>query len=259
MAAITVTCPSCNSSFPVDPKKIPENGVNARCSSCGDVFRVERPVEPEPLPMLEDFEPEVAEQPAATTGSEALGAEPHVPAEPAAAPSDPFATPAPFEQAAPETETELPAAETAEPLPAPAEPLPPPEPAEPIPEPEADDAAVAPSPQPTAETPAPPEPTEEVAEQATRPVQGFTFGKRDPTDKAKRLARVLVSDMIMYNAERHQSAMAQGTLQQDFEEEIEKSWNEFVEQVGEELAHGEGRQYWKDALNDILAKGKQVF
>ena len=40
---ITVTCPSCSSSFPVDPAKIPEGGVNARCSSCGDVFRVEKP------------------------------------------------------------------------------------------------------------------------------------------------------------------------------------------------------------------------
>jgi len=90
-------------------------------------------------------------------------------------------------------------------------------------------------------------------------VKGFTFGRRDPKDKAKRLARVLVSDMIMYNAERHQTALAHGTLQQDFEDEIEKSWKEFVEQVGEDLANAEGRTYWKDALNDILAKGGQVF
>jgi len=88
---------------------------------------------------------------------------------------------------------------------------------------------------------------------------GFTFGKRDPTDKAKRLARVLVSDMIMYNAERHQSALASGTLVQDFEDEIDKSWKEYVEQVGDELANGAGRQFWTDALNDILAKGEKVF
>jgi hypothetical protein len=99
-----------------------------------------------------------------------------------------------------------------------------------------------------------------VAEPEAAPaVQGFTFGKRDPTDKAKRLARVLVSDMIMYNAERHQSALATGTLVQDFEEEIDKSWKEFVEQVGEELANGAGRGFWTEALNDILAKGEQVF
>ena len=93
----------------------------------------------------------------------------------------------------------------------------------------------------------------------SRPVQGFRFGKRDPTDKAKRLARVLVSDMIMYNAERHQSALAAGTLVQDFEDEIEKSWKEFVEQVGADLANGPGRTFWIEALNDILAKGQKVF
>ena len=85
------------------------------------------------------------------------------------------------------------------------------------------------------------------------------IGKRDPADKAKRLARVLVSDMIMYNAERHQSALAGNTLTEDFEEEIAKSWKEYVEQVGDELADGPGPQFWTDALTDILAKGEQVF
>jgi hypothetical protein len=116
-----------------------------------------------------------------------------------------------------------------------------------------------PAPDPFAE-PAPfeePAPAEPIA--AAPQVQGFTFGKRDPTDKAKRLARVLVSDMIMYNAERHQSALAAGTLLQDFEDEIDKSWKEFVDQVGEELANGAGRGFWTEALNDILAKGEQVF
>jgi hypothetical protein len=87
----------------------------------------------------------------------------------------------------------------------------------------------------------------------------FRFGKRDPTDKAKRLARVLVSDMIMYNAERHRNALENGTLTKDFEDEIDKSWKEFVEQVGPEVADGPGRDFWRDALNDILAKGERVF
>ena len=98
-----------------------------------------------------------------------------------------------------------------------------------------------------------------VPDPASASVPGFTFGNRNPTNKAKRLARVLVSDMIMYNAERHQVALAAGTLLKDFEEEIDKSWKEFVDQVGEELATGEGRQFWRQALNDILAKGQEVF
>lgn len=261
--AITVTCPSCSSSFPVDPAKVPEGGVNARCSSCGDIFRIEKPVEAEPLPTLENITPveappepvETSAPPAAVETPEPPAAEPPpIPEEPVAeamehAPepaADPFAQPAPFEEAPageapalpePEVAAELPPVEMAETLPAPD--IPDVTPAEPeAPEPEAAEA---------------------VAETSAPAVQGFTFGKRDPTDKAKRLARVLVSDMIMYNAERHQTALAQGTLQQDFEEEIDKSWKEFVEQVGEELANNEGRAFWKDALNDILAKGEQVF
>jgi hypothetical protein len=91
------------------------------------------------------------------------------------------------------------------------------------------------------------------------PVTGFTFGRRDPVDKARRLARVLVSDMVMYNSERHQDALSRGTLAEDFEEEIDKSWKEFVDQLGSEFANGEGRPFWTQALNDILAKGEEIF
>jgi hypothetical protein len=113
-------------------------------------------------------------------------------------------------------------------------------------------------PAPPPPRPAPPPPAPPAAEAA--PAGGtFRFGKRDPTDKAKRLARVLVSDMIMYNAERHRNALENGTLVKDFDEEIDKSWKEFVEQVGAELADGAGREYWREALNDILAKGEKLF
>ncbi|HSH74683.1 MAG TPA: hypothetical protein VLA09_03175, partial [Longimicrobiales bacterium] len=129
--------------------------------------------------------------------------------------------------------------------------------------PEAEEAPVA---EAEPELPPLPEPeeapipeAETAVETETAPVQGFTFGRRDPSDKARRLARVLVSDMILYNAERHRSALEAGTLVQDFDEEIQKSWKEYVEQVGEEMANGEGRVYWTNALNEILAKGREVF
>jgi predicted Zn finger-like uncharacterized protein len=239
---ITITCPSCSSSFPVDPAKIPEGGVNARCSSCGDVFRVEKPVEPEPLPTLEEVAPP----------------EPEVVA--------PEPTPPPL----PDVVAAAPEPEVAEPLPGfdePSMPEPPSAPELPsmpdvVPEPVAETPAVDPFKEaaPFEAAPAAAEPAPEPEPAAAKPaVQGFTFGKRDPTDKARRLARVLVSDMIMYNAERHQTALAAGTLVQDFEEEIDKSWKEYVEQVGPDLANGEGRGFWTQALNDILAKGQEVF
>ncbi|MDH5759099.1 MAG: hypothetical protein OEZ65_05870, partial [Gemmatimonadota bacterium] len=90
-----------------------------------------------------------------------------------------------------------------------------------------------------------------------RPVQAFTFGQRTPEEKAQRLARVLVSDMIMYNPERHQRAVANGTLREDFDDEIEKSWKEYVEQVGEEMASR--TDFWTEALNEVLARGEQIF
>lgn len=99
----------------------------------------------------------------------------------------------------------------------------------------------------------PPEPPVRVSPS----VGAFTLGKRDPSERARRLARVLVSDMIMYNPERHQRALAAGTLESDFEEEIAKSWKEYVEQVGRDLA--EATDYWRAALNDVLAGGRQVF
>ncbi|HSM03045.1 MAG TPA: zinc-ribbon domain-containing protein [Longimicrobiales bacterium] len=85
----------------------------------------------------------------------------------------------------------------------------------------------------------------------------FQFGRRDPHDKARRLARVLVSDMITYNPERHEQALANDRIREDFQDEIDKSWAEYVEQVGPELA--ESTAYWKDALNEILARGETLF
>ena len=41
-----VECPACNTIFPVDPKKVPTGGINARCSVCSEVFFV-APPEPE--------------------------------------------------------------------------------------------------------------------------------------------------------------------------------------------------------------------
>jgi hypothetical protein len=145
-----------------------------------------------------------------------------------------------------------PKASAPEPPPLPRAAQPPPPRTEPAPTPA---SRATPSPRPSASPPRPSAPAAEA------PAAGgtFRFGKRDPTDKAKRLARVLVSDMIMYNAERHRNAIENGTLTTDFEDEIDKSWKEFVEQVGPEVADGPGREFWRDALNDILAKGERLF
>lgn len=88
-----------------------------------------------------------------------------------------------------------------------------------------------------------------------RPINPFL--QRDPKQKARRLARALVSDMIVYQPAKRQRALAAGTLKSEFDEEIQKSWEEYVEQIGEELATS--TSYWQEALNEILAGGQQIF
>jgi hypothetical protein len=94
-----------------------------------------------------------------------------------------------------------------------------------------------------------------VARPAQKPINPFLT--HDPRQKARRLARALVSDMIVYQPAKRQRALAEGNLRQAFEEEIQKSWEEYVEQVGEEMAAN--TPFWREALNDILAGGQQVF
>ena len=124
-------------------------------------------------------------------------------------------------------------------------------------------------PGPTPATPEPPQP-EQAGEQAAEataepplepepePQRSVpVFGPQDPETRAKRLARALVSDIVVYNPERRKESLDRGTLRQDFRDEILKSWEEYVEQVGEDMA--KKSPYFRDALNDILAEGKRVF
>ncbi|HKC46719.1 MAG TPA: hypothetical protein VKB63_03910 [Gemmatimonadales bacterium] len=88
-----------------------------------------------------------------------------------------------------------------------------------------------------------------------RPVNPFLV--QDPRQKARRLARALISDMLVYHPEKRQQGIRDGTLPQLFRDEIEKSWLEYVEQVGKEMA--DATPFWTDALNEILAGGKKLF
>jgi len=107
------------------------------------------------------------------------------------------------------------------------------------------------------------DPDEEHGDAAEGPVTGALslgasrFGARDPHDRARRLARVLASDIIAYYPGRYRESLSHGTLKEDFEAEVAKSWQEYVDQVGSELA--ESTPYFNEALNEILAKGGDVF
>ncbi|MFL5542661.1 MAG: zinc-ribbon domain-containing protein [Longimicrobiaceae bacterium] len=199
--------------------------MNVQCTSCKTVFRVD----PRKVPAG-----------GVRARCSICRAVFDVPAPPAAESTPAAATPAqapPAPQASAPAPAPQPAASPApQPAPAPA-PQPAPAPAPPPP------PAPAPTPAPT---PAPPAP------RAPSP-----FGASDPAAKARRLARALISDIVTYFPDRRERALADGTLRREFTEEITKSWQEYTAQVGSDFA--KQTPYFREALNDILAKGQQVF
>ncbi len=80
---------------------------------------------------------------------------------------------------------------------------------------------------------------------------------RGPDDRAKRLARVLVSDILCYNREKRDLALLDGELMTALGDEIKKSWELYKQKVGPELANS--TDYFKEALNEILADGQKLF
>jgi hypothetical protein len=163
------------------------------------------------------------------------------PRQPAPAPGRP-ASPAPRVEAAPARTIELPATRAPEPTPPVARPRPaePPRREEPPTKPEVEPVVTEPATKPSG---------------ARAPINPFL--SKDPRQKARRLARALVSDMIVYQPEKRQQALAAGTLKEAFAEEIKKSWEEYVEQVGTDMANS--TPFFTDALNEILAGGQQIF
>jgi predicted Zn finger-like uncharacterized protein len=234
---MNVECPSCSTSFPVDPKKVPAGGVNARCSICDGVFFVE-----DPAPVAEPaFE-------ATALGDEPAEAGTFETPEPGEA--ETFETPEPGEVtfSFDEPESRFGAAESdfdldTPSLDAPLETL-------------LEDKAPEPPPQDEVSTADQPEAIVDSGPILTH-LPTPTFGKRDPKEKAQRLARVLVSDIILYNPDRHQKALNEDRIKEEFDEEVQKSLSEYIEQVGEEIANE--NNFLNEALNEILAKGQQLF
>lgn len=250
---MTVSCPDCRSVFRVDPSKVPATGVRARCSVCGGIIVVSGGTGPmrtpvrTPVPAVSSFPtapPMTAPlRPGTRTPSLATGSVPPPPsaitprmATPAAAPGriarmtppvSPSAGPPPS-VAAPFAPTPVPAvALTAAP-------------------------AVVLTPAPVVAAAAP------IAAPVGTPRRTINpFLNADPGQRARRLARALVSDLVAYHPRKRDEGVAQGTLRQLFREEIKKSYEEYVEQVGKELA--ESTPHFQEALNDILAGGQRLF
>src|SRR5437867_2924021 len=257
---MNVTCPSCETVYRVDPAKVPAGGVRARCAVCSNVFPVNASAATATAAVSAGSGPAVAPRPPAPPPAPPA---PPAPPTPAPAPprtpamprfSGPIAAPAP--PAAPKPPA---AAPRAAPPPAPRAAPPPTAPAM---RPAAPPAAPAPRAAPPA---APRPPAAPAAPAGAGPGQRMTsplrpvnpFMVQDPKQQARRLARALVSDLVVYHPEKRQQGLRDGTLPPLFKDEIEKSWREYVEQVGAELA--KTTSFWAEALNEILAGGNKVF
>jgi predicted Zn finger-like uncharacterized protein len=279
---MNVTCPSCSTVYRVDPAKVPERGVRARCRVCAAIFQV-------PPPGTAAAAPEVA-APARPTHAPPLPTPPTPePPPPAPATVDPWGDRAsergipPVPVGARQTMTPPGVASTV-PVPeppadmiTPERPQAPPPPAMPsrttaprgvtqvptrpsvaIP-PVVPPAARTSSPamgRPSAAVPPPPAPPPAPAPKTPKRAVN-PFMSQDPQAKAKRLARALISDLVVYYPDRRSEGLRKGNLPEVFSEEIKKSFEEYRDQVGKEIA--ESTTYFNDALNEILAGGQKVF
>lgn len=81
--------------------------------------------------------------------------------------------------------------------------------------------------------------------------------KKDNHRKAERLGKSLVKDIYLYHKDKVEQGRREGTLVQLLGEEIKKSWRYYKKQVDPEVL--KERNYFKDALNEIIAGGKEVF
>ncbi len=238
---MNVTCPNCATVYRVDPSKVPPSGVRARCAVCSAIFAVQREGQPART---------AAPTPAAATAPVSAAPEVRAPA-PAPTPPTPRTEPAPTPPSRPAAPVARPATPVT--LSAPAGSTAPTAPAAPS-------APVA-APTPAVEsrpTPAPPQAERPVSPGPSGPARPVNpFLSQDPALKARRLARALISDIVVYHPAKRQEGLRDGTLKQLFEDEIKKSWEEYADQVGRDVAESTG--YFREALNEILAGGRQVF
>ena len=75
--------------------------------------------------------------------------------------------------------------------------------------------------------------------------------------RAKRLAKALASDLVLYNRDKVEQGLRDGTLGHLLGSEIRKSWEYYCQQIPEHIR--DSSDYFKEQLNKIVGKGEQIF
>ncbi len=89
------------------------------------------------------------------------------------------------------------------------------------------------------------------------PVEASPSTGRRRRSKEEMMARALVSDILVYNRDQRDAALAEGNVLEALGGEIKKSWELYKEKVTPEVANS--TNHFRDALNEILAEGDKVF
>lgn len=270
-----VECSNCHAKYNVDETKIPDTGIRVKCHKCQTIIFVEKevpasqpvqtevpvsePTTPEPAAPLAAASEEPSDQVPPTESTPSLPAQPEEPS----VPQEPE-VPTPEPEVAP-TEPEVPAPTEPE-VPSPEPPVPP---APEVPPPEPDVAPTEP------EVPAPQERIEQAAPldvvMPSEPVMA-TPTESLPTapletqmsdedkkwnERARRLAKALASDLVLYNQDKVEEGLREGTLAKLLGSEIRRSWEYYNQQIPKHIV--EGSDYFKEQLNKIVGKGKEIF
>lgn len=139
--------------------------------------------------------------------------------------------------------------------PEPAPPSQPEMPSEPAPVPE----VPAEAPGPPAQTP--PQEPEPLVETIPEPEPGLApeMSEDDKkwNERARRLAKALASDLVLYNQDKVEEGLIKGTIAQLLGAEIRRSWEYYIQQIPKHIV--ENTDYFKEQLNKIVGKGKEIF
>jgi len=249
-----VECSQCHTKYNVDDNKIPLLGVKVRCRQCQNIIFIKKE-EPKPAPS-----PIMPEKPAQ-------------PAEPPEPPTPPLKEAKPVEQPVPEAPRPTPQATLPEvprhapqvpsvEVPRPAAQVPKVEIPTPTAPPPVEEPTVIPKP-PGPEIPKPPEPElpagaeKAVIEIPKPPPPGLSEEDKKWHDRARRLAKALASDLVLYNRDKVEQGLREGTFVSLLGSEIRRSWEYYCQQIPKHIV--ESSDYFREQLNNIVGKGKQIF
>jgi predicted Zn finger-like uncharacterized protein len=258
--AMNVTCPNCATVYRVDPAKVPEAGVRRACSVCSAVFAVQRgeagrppagvaarrgagPATPRPRPRRWPARP----RPAGPAPERPCGAARRAPHRRAPAPQPSAARPRPG-RPQPGVHPRRRRARLRLADQPPRSLLPP--------------AAAPPLRPASRRTPRRRhEPRSAGPSSAPGPPAGagrsIPFLSQDPAHKARRLARALISDIVVYHPAKRQEGCGTATSRSCSRTRSEELGG--VHRAGRAGRAAESPAYFRKRLNEILAGGRQIF